>query len=385
MAEMVGSSPDIGVLRETLARIGRRADRAAGFFYAKLFLEHPEIRELFPVQMDVQRARLVRAVLRILQGLDEAREDGPEGLERFLDALGRDHRKFGVRPEHYVAVGRCLVAALREYSGSHWTPAVEAVWVDAYELVAGRMVAAASAADADTPPWWDAEIVRVDRRPRDIAVITVRPDPPYPFRAGQYASLSTPYRPGLWRPYSMANAPRDDGTLEFHVRAVPGGWVSSPLVWRGAVGDTLRLGPPTGLLEVDHVSLRDVLFIAGGTGLAPVKALLEDMAGWNRGRGVTVFFGGRDRDHLYDLAALRDLARAHGWLTVVPVTEDDPGFAAEAGTLPEAVTRRGPWLRHDVYVSGSPAMIRATVDALETEGMKPERVHYDDFTDRWSG
>jgi NAD(P)H-flavin reductase/hemoglobin-like flavoprotein len=384
MSKKVVSTPDIGVLRETLTRIADRSDKAVGYFYAKLFVDHPETRELFPVQMDVQRSRLVHAILQVLQGLDEARQDGPEGLERFLDQLGRDHRKFEVRPDHYVAVGRCLVAALREYSGEFWTPTVEAAWVDAYELVARRMVTAASAVPADTPPWWNAEIVSFDRRSHDIAVMTVRPDRPYPFRAGQYASLSTPHRPRLWRPYSIANAPRDDGTLEFHVRAVAAGWVSSALVWRGGTGQSVRLGPPMGTLEVDHVSLRDVVFIAGGTGLSPVKALVEDMLGWNRGRGVTVFYGGKHRDHLYDLPALRELAHGHRWLTVVPVVADDPSFAADQGLLPEAVSRRGPWLRHDLYVSGSPAMIRATVDQLEADGVKPERVHFDEFADRWS-
>jgi NAD(P)H-flavin reductase len=112
-----------------------------------------------------------------------------------------------------------------------------------------------------------------------------------------------------------------------------------------------------------------------------VKSLLEDMARWNRGRGVTVLYGGRHREHLYDLAALRDLARTCRWLTVLPVVEDDPGFAADHGTLAEVVARRGPWLRHDVYVSGSPAMIRATVAALEKGGVKGERVHFDEFAD----
>jgi NAD(P)H-flavin reductase/hemoglobin-like flavoprotein len=381
MSEQTRSTSDTGILRETLVRIGHRTGQMTEYFYAKLFLEYPETRDLFPVQLDVQRARVFNALLRVHQGLEDAAAGGPEGIERYLDQLGRDHRRFDVRPEHYAAVGRCFLAALREYSGDFWSPTVESAWVDTYELVARRMLAAAAAVPADVPPWWDAEVVRFERRTHDIAVLTVRPEQPYPFRPGQYASLSTPHHPRLWRPYSIANAPRDDGTLEFHVRVVAGGWVSSALVWRGAVGQSVHLGPPTGALQVDTVSLRDVVLIAGGTGLSPVKSLLEDMARWNRGRGVTVLYGGRHREHLYDLAALRDLARTCRWLTVLPVVEDDPGFAADHGTLAEVVARRGPWLRHDVYVSGSPAMIRATVAALEKGGVKGERVHFDEFAD----
>jgi NAD(P)H-flavin reductase/hemoglobin-like flavoprotein len=383
MSEQTESTLDTGVLRETLAQVGDRTERMFEYFYAKLFVEFPETRELFPVQMDVQRARLVTAIIRVLQGLEDAGRSGPVGVARFLNQLGRDHRKFEVRPEHYVAVGRCLIAALREYSGSFWTPAVEAAWVDAYEMVARRMLAAADEVPAHSPPWWEAEVVGFERRSHDIAVMTVRPDRPYRFRPGQYASLCTPHRPRLWRPYSIANAPRTDGTLDFHVRAVAAGWVSTALVWRGAVGQTVRLGAPMGALELDQVSLRDVLLIAGGTGLAPVKALVQDMTRWNRGRGVTVFFGGKHRDHLYDLTALRELARNYPWLTVVPVVADDPAFAADHGLLPEAVNRRGPWLRHDIYISGSPSMIQATVAALGAGGVAPERIHFDEFAEHW--
>ena len=77
------------------------------------------------------------------------------------------------------------------------------------------------------PPYWHAEVLTHERRGRDIAVFTCRPLMPFAFRAGQYVSLECQYQPRLWRTYSVANAPRADGTLEFHVRAVGAGWVSA--------------------------------------------------------------------------------------------------------------------------------------------------------------
>jgi ferredoxin-NADP reductase len=115
-------------------------------------------------------------------------------------------------------------------------------------------------------------------------VLLVRPDRPYDYEPGQYASIETPYRPRSWRTYSMATAPSPDGLLEFHVRSISSGWVSGPLVWRAQVGDYLRLGAPMGDMRIDQQSGRDVLCIAGGTGLAPVKAMIDGMARWNTAR-----------------------------------------------------------------------------------------------------
>ena len=74
-------------------------------------------------------------------------------------------------------------------------------------------------------------------------MVGVRTDEPVPYRAGQYVSVETPQRPRLWRSLSPANAPSPDGLLEFHVRAVPGGWVSRAIVAHSRVGDTWRIGP----------------------------------------------------------------------------------------------------------------------------------------------
>src|SRR5689334_8105143 len=95
-------------------------------------------------------------------------------------------------------------------------------------------------------PWWYAEVVAHDLRTPDVAVLTLRPDQPYPFLAGQYTSVETPWWPRIWRHYSFASTPRSDGLLTIHVKAVPGGWVSNALVHRARPGDVIRLGPATG-------------------------------------------------------------------------------------------------------------------------------------------
>jgi NAD(P)H-flavin reductase len=175
----------------------------------------------------------------------------------------------------------------------------------------------------------------------------------------------------------MATAPSADGILEFHVRALSNGWVSGPLVWRAQVGDQLRLGAPMGDMRIDQQSRRDVLMVAGGTGLAPVKALVDGMSRWNTSRHVTLFFGARRASDLYDMGPLHRLAAMNPWLTVVPVVSDDRTFSGEQGLLPDAVAARGSWGDHDVFVSGSPAMTRSTVNRLMQLGVPADRLRFD--------
>jgi NAD(P)H-flavin reductase len=132
-----------------------------------------------------------------------------------------------------------------------------------------------------------------------------------------------------------------------------------------------------GDMRIDQQSGRDVLCIAGGTGLAPVKALIDGMARWNTARKVTLFFGARRPSDLYDMGALHRLAAVNRWLTVVPVVSDDPSFNGERGLLPDAVARAGSWTQHDVVVCGSPDMTRATVNRLTAIGVPADRMTYD--------
>jgi NAD(P)H-flavin reductase/hemoglobin-like flavoprotein len=362
------------LIKESFARVEHVADKVAAHFYARLFTEHPELRAMFPLMMDVSRDRLVRALVRIVAGFD-----APAQLDLFLGGLGHDHRKFGVLPEHYPAVGRALLVAVREFTPADaWTAEIEAAWLHAYGTLAARMVAGA-AASAGAPAWWNARVVRVARAARDIAVLTLRPDQPYRYRAGQYLTLETPRRPRLWRPYSIANAPRRDGSLELHVKAVSAGWVSPVLVAHTRVGDVLRLGPARGGLPVDPGAGPDLLLVGGGTGIAPLKAMVEDLAGWNVSRQVRCYAGARRIDELYALSPLQRLAERYPWLTVAGVVSDEPAYPGRRGLVPDVAASAGDWTGHQVRVSGSPAMIRATVAALRARQVPLERIGWDPY------
>ncbi len=299
-------SADALLIRRTMTEIGPVADKVTSYFYALLFVRHPELRSLFPAAMDAQRDRLLKALLTAAEHLD----DTPV-LVDYLQNLGRGHRKYGTRAEHYPAVGECLIGALSKYAAAVWTPETEAAWVRAYTTMSQVMIDAAASDELRAPAWWQAEIVAHDLRTPDVAILTVRPDQPYPFLAGQYTSLETPWWPRVWRHYSFASAPRSDGLLTFHVKAVPAGWVSNALVHRARPGDVIRLGPPTGSMTVDHTTDSGLLCLGGGTGIAPIKALVEDVAEHGERRPVEVFYGARTDHDLYDIDTMLRLQQSH--------------------------------------------------------------------------
>jgi NAD(P)H-flavin reductase/hemoglobin-like flavoprotein len=364
----------VTIIRSSWADVEHQAEDMAKHFYSVLFQLAPETRELFPVNMQVQRSRLMRALVHVVQMVDH-----PDQLVPFLAQLGRDHRKFGVLALHYDAVGTALLNALGKFLGPRWTPRVRTAWTEAYTLIAKAM---SSAAEADRgPASWLGRVVSHRRLSWDVAIVQVQTSQPVPYRAGQYLSVETPRRPRLWRYISPANAPREDGVIEFHVRAVENGWVSRAIVAHTERGDTWRIGPPMGRLSVDRNSGRDVLMVAGGTGMAPIKAILEDMARWGENPRVHVFVGARRWEDLYDFGSLRQLSYTNPWLNVVPVLEEDEGLGgAEHGTLADVVTRYGAWQDHEVVVCGSPGMIRATVSRMLVAGTPLDQVRYDPFT-----
>ncbi|MFJ4083911.1 globin domain-containing protein [Streptomyces iakyrus] len=360
-------SPDALLIRRTMAEVAPVADKVTSYFYALLFVRHPDLRSLFPAAMDTQRDRLLRALLTAAEHIDNK-----EVLVDYLQNLGRGHRKYGTRAEHYPAVGECLIGALSKYAAGVWTTEMEAAWVRAYTTISQVMIDAAAADELRAPAWWYAEIVTHDLRTPDVAVVTVRPDQPYPFLAGQYTSVETPWWPRIWRHYSFASAPRSDGLLSFHVKAVPAGWVSNALVHRARPGDIIRLGPPAGSMTVDHTTDSGLLCLGGGTGIAPIKALVEDVAEHGDRRPVEVFYGARTDHDLYDIDTMLRLQQSHPWLSVRAIIDQQANQQ-----LPDAIRAYGPWNEFDAYLSGPPGMIRSSVNALRDIGIPSDRIRHD--------
>ena len=364
---------DIARLKSSFAKVAMHGDEVPLHFYSDLFLKHPETREMFPVSMQSQRAHLVAALVSIVSSVDD-----PDALAAIAADLGRDHRKFGALAEHYQAVGDSLLATFAYFCGEAWDAALEADWKAAYELIASVMTAAAREDEKHNPAYWTGTVVARERRAFDISVLTVQPQPRLDFLPGQSVAIESPSRPRLWRYYSMANAPRADGSVEFHIRLIDGGAVSMALTTRIANGAQLRIGPPVGTMRLEVASGREILMVAGSTGLAPLRAMIEQLAGLPQPPAVHLFFGARAADGLYDLPGLEKIAAEHPWLTVVPVVSGgrSPG---QAGTLTDTVMQSGNWSARDAYIAGPTEMVQDSAARLAAAGMPANQIHVEDF------
>jgi len=370
---------DTGALKVSWAKVAAAGDDVPLYFYSHLFLSHPEVRSMFPIQMSGQRDKLVAALGAVVSGVDEIDKVIP-----VLEQLGRDHRRFAVVIEHYTAVGASLLATLKKFLGASWTPDLADTWAQAYGLVAKVMVAAAEQHEDIAPAFWEADVIRVERRSVEVAVIEVAPRQEFPYRAGQSVAMEIPQRPRLWRYFSPANAPQPSGPLQFHVQPIAGGLVSTAAARRLSQGDTVKLAAPVGeqLTLPESGSVPDLLMVAGGTGLAPLRAVLEQVdRGWETTGSaprVHLFHGSRMSWNLYDHEYLSGLA-TKPWFTYTPVVSDDPTYRGAQGLVGTVAAKADDWSDRTAMVCGSPGMVRHTVRELRAAGLPNESIRREQF------
>ena len=361
---------DVARLRASWRSAEALGDSVPEYFYAALFVASPDLRELFPASMSAQRDRLFAALGRIVSSVDDS-----SSLVTYLHQMGADHRRFDVDAKDYPVVGAALLTTLAHFLGETWTEDLAADWGEAYQLVAAVMQEGAAAA-AGRPPVWNAEVITHRRTAPDIAFIEIAPYQPYPYRSGQSVPLESPLRPKVWRYYSPASAPRADGSLELHVRAVPGGDLSPALVYSLAPHMVVHLGAPTGVdLSLDPTSNRPLLLVAGGTGLAPLRSLIDELAVTARKRRTTLILGARTARDLYDLPALNRFAERHDWLTVIPVVAGAPQTPEYHGSPAEALPMVPGLSEHEAYVCGPPGMVGDVKTYLATAGIPDHDIH----------
>ncbi|MCO6006090.1 globin domain-containing protein [Actinoallomurus purpureus] len=361
-------SVDIALLRESWALVSESSEKVATQFYGMLFSRYPQVRALFPAGMDAQRDRLLQALTYVVLNLEDT-----ESVAAYLGELAKDHRKFGARPEHYPAVGRCLVASMRAVAGEAWRPEYSDAWQVAYDLISTIMIQAAAKDETSSPPYWNARVIAHEHRSPETAVITVEPEQPYPFLAGQYATIQTARWPRIWRAYSIANAPRPDNRLTFHVRLIPAGWVSTTLVRQTSVGDRLMLGPPRGMMTLPSPQPERLLCLAGGTGLAPLKAIIDETLRTSHAADITLIHGARRQNDLYDVADLTRLATTQRRLRLVTAVSDDPDHPPRR-TVADVIGRDHVETWPLTYVCGPPEMVLATLDRLADLGLPAHRI-----------
>ena len=372
--DTAANSAEGGQARSAAARLlAALRDNPATFvrsFHLELFGSAPELVAQFPPGLGEHRGAFVRMTEHILETFAEGAD--PPRLIDLLGQLGRDHRKYQLTQRDYrlaqAAFAKALVATAREGGDSAFAARAAALVCQVMEQEASR---------EEAPETWEAEVVeRIDHPGPTVVVrlIAAQTARPAPFAVSQYLATQIPQCPGHWRYFSPAVPPNQNGELEFHIRAVPGGTVSGSILKHTRPGDRWRFGASYGSLGAgvaDVPADQAVLMVAGDTGLAPLRSIALALALRSANPRITLLAGARKRSELYDLPNLRDLARGNAWFNVVPALDPQP-WAALARIAAEYAARS-----ELVLLSGPPAMITANLDAFRSAGVPTDKVRHD--------
>lgn len=223
----------------------------------------------------------------------------------------------------------------------------------------------------------DAEVLAINVLSDTAIELVVRTGTALNFLAGQYINIQIPGTPHL-RAYSFSSLP---GGQEgrFLIRNVPGGMMSQWLTQRGKPGDTLTLSGPMGSFYLRH-TVRPVLMLAGGTGLAPMLSMLETLAQRQSLRQITLLYGVTSDVDLVKTEALdafRQKLPGFRWLPVVADAQSDcpqRGFVTDH--LNDDMLNQG---EVDIYLCGPPPMVNAITTALRERNITPEGFWYEKF------
>ena len=223
----------------------------------------------------------------------------------------------------------------------------------------------------------------------DIKEITLKlKDPPeIALRAGKYIQFVVPayeLTPDpVYRAYSVSSIPSAKDLVELEIRLVPNGICTTYVFTRLKVGDEVKINGPYGdfyLRESD----RDIIFIAGGSGMAPIKSMLLDMAENGSSRKATYFFGARAVRDLFLVDELRELEKRLPGFKFVPALSNplpEDKWQGETGLITEVLARHFQALdHHEAYLCGSPGMIDAAIKVLKSKGLPDELVFFDKFS-----
>lgn len=228
-------------------------------------------------------------------------------------------------------------------------------------------------------------IERLERLASHIIHLSLKLEKPLEYQAGQYALLSFA---GLERPraYSFASAPKPGNfKVDFFIRIVPGGEFTTWLFEKAKEGESLEIAGPFGTFGL-RATEKPIIAVAGGSGLAPIKAILEEVAAKGMRRPTWLFFGARRQEELFALNTIAALEKA--WaapFVFVPVLSDEPeasSWRGERGFLHPSISRHTELPKDaEAYLCGPPPMVDAATEALLARGLQKSAIFADKFLD----
>lgn len=203
----------------------------------------------------------------------------------------------------------------------------------------------------------------------------------FTFVAGQYLDIMLPQN--RRRSFSIANPPHDAQFIELHIRRVAGGEFTQQLFTGMKEKTLLRIEGPLGQFWFREESPRPALLIGGGTGYAPLRAMLRHLLERGDKRPLHLYWGAQTQADLYEDAMLRELTQRHPNLTYTPVLSTPNAldeWKGRTGWVHEAALEDHPQLdQFDVYASGPPVMVETIRHQFIERGLPADQLFFDSF------
>jgi propane monooxygenase reductase component len=232
---------------------------------------------------------------------------------------------------------------------------------------------------------YPAKVIAIDHLTADIRLLALELEESFKFWAGQYVDIAVPGR-GLVRSYSMANPP-GGSRLDFIIKLYPDGAFSSVLDKELKIGDQLSVKGPYGICFRHENRSGPMILVGGGSGMAPLWSIVNDLARSGERRQVTFFYGARTRQDLFYLDRIEWIGKRLPNFLFIPALSHEPAatdWHGETGFIHEVVRRHLADSNLDdqteAYCCGPPPMIEATVPVLQVSGVEPELIHVEKFT-----
>lgn len=302
----------------------------------------------------------------------------------------------GLNLPHSCKSGHCASCRARLRSGEIGYPRERPLGITEEEIAGGavllcqarartdlvvevRLIARISDVEIKTLP---CRIERLERPAHDVMRVWLRLPAveSLNFQAGQY--LDVLLADERRRSFSIASPPHDAKLIELHIRHAPGGAFTTPLFERTGAGALLRVEGPLGQF-VYRPSNAPLLLVAGGTGFAPIKAILRHVLETGIDRPIQFYWGARDVPDLYEDAEVLSYVARHRQLHYSAVLSAAGAARAphqRVGWVHEAVLADHADLSaFDVYVAGPPALVEAVRDRFPSQGAAAERIYFDSF------
>lgn len=291
--------------------------------------------------------------------------------------------------------GRCGSCRARVLSGTVESPPAEQAGLSAAERAAGYVLICQSRAQSDIelhlhqPPGGER------RRPRlltarvagkralaaDVIELTLQlpKGVPFEYLPGQYVDFLLD--DGRRRSFSIAKAAASHGQVQFHLRVAPDGKFAAFVRDRLPARSLLRFEGPLGAFYRREELRLPILLMAGGTGFAPIRAIIESALETPERPAMHLYWGARSTDDLYQHALAARWADHHRDFRYTPVlSEPNPGWTGKRGLVHQALLGENPQLGgHAVYLAGPPAMVHAGRQEFLSAGLNPDHLFYDSF------